>query len=452
MGKKVEKRPSCSFWKLTVAVCLLFSVPAGASAQSVTLAQAADLMRTNEVQFEILDLEQDVSDEIVRQAFGERLPRVRLSVSYIQTYQDIVNQDNTTFQEGTSSYPTTTVTLAATQPLYDQVRFRALPLARAEQELVSMQAEAARTELSGLLVSSFLGVARAQLRVDQARAIMSARQNLVRDLAQLVSAGRADAERQLRAEGDVFAAEADVSDAELDLSEALFELHRFTGPDIGGVSYRGGVGVAELRSFLQTFNEARLGDLNPQIQIARAEAAVAARRLHRVRAAFQPTVDLTLELENEQTDGSLFGGGSEIQSAEAGLQMNWSIYEGGVRRSQVREAERRLEIAQLRIKQTQDLAVRRYRSLVSALEKSLDVVAATERDRRVAVQRVAAAEQQVGAGRRALEQVLEAKLRRDTMGIQAEGARIRAVQLQAELYALFGALDIETLSRDFAGG
>lgn len=441
------------FASLSAAVLMASQVlGSAASAQTVTLAQAAAMMSVNEVQYEILDLEKQVSDELVRQALGERLPRVRLTVSYIETYQDIVNQDNTTFQEGTSRYPTTTVTLAATQPLYDPVRFRALPLARAEQEVVSIQAEAARTELSGLLVSAFLGVARAQLRVDQAKAVVGARTQLSRDLGLLVSAGRADAERQLRAEGDVFSAQADVSDAELDLAEALFELHRFTGPEIDGVSYRGGVGVAELRSFLNTFNEARLNELNPQLQITRAEANVAERRLHRVRGAYQPTASLTLEFENEQTDGSLFGGGSEIQSAEAGLQLNWSIYEGGIRRSQVREAEQRLKIANLRMQQTQELAVRRYRSLVKALEKSLAVVAATEQDRRVASERVAAAEKQVGEGRRALEQVLEAKLRRDTMGLQAQAARMRAVQLQAELYALFGALDLDTLSRDFAEG
>ncbi len=436
---------------LGVLGVLLPYAPAKAQQQQVTLAEASQLMQSTELQFEILDLEADIAAEVIRQARGERLPRVRLSLQYIQTMQEIVNQDNTTFQEGQATYPTTRMTLTIAQPIYDPVRFRALPLARAEEAVVAAQAEAARMELSSLLVASFLDVARAQLEIQQARAIVRARTQLERDLGQLVAAGRADADRQLRAQGDVFAARADLAEAELGLTEALFELHRFTGPDVDGVRYSRGVGVAELRSFVQTFTPERLDELNPNIQIALAQVDLAERQLHRIRGAYQPTANLTVESEYEQTEGSLFGGGSTVQSTDIGLELSWSIYEGGVRRSQVREAERRLEIANLRLEQARELAVRRYRALVTALERSLEVVGSTSQDQRVAAERVRAAEERVEAGRGTLEELLEAELRRDTMALRAQAARIRAVQLQAELYALFGALDLETLSRDFAG-
>ncbi len=431
-----------------VAACHL---PLVAQAQTVTLAEAAERMQVTELQYEILDLEEAVAAEVTRQALGERLPRVRLSVSYIQTQQNIVSQDNQTFQEGQSTYPTINVTLAATQPVWDPVRFRALPLARAEQELVSLQAEEARIELTNLLLAAFLNVARAQLEVDQAQLLVRARTQLSRDLGVLVSAGRADADRQLRAEGDVFAARADLADAEAALTEALFELRRFAGPEVEGVDYRFGVGVADLRAFLAEFTPERLEELNPAIQVARAELAVAESRLRRVRGSYQPTANLTLEVENERTEGSLFGGGSEVQSAELGLQVDWAVYEGGVRRSQVREAQRRVEIAELRLQQSQDLAERRYQALVGALERSLEMVGANAQDRRVAAERAVVAQRQVEMGRGALEQVLEAQLRRDTLTLRGEAMRLRAVALQAELYALFGALDIETLSQDFAG-
>lgn len=427
------------------------TLPLAAEAQTVTLAEAAELMQVTELQYEILDLEEAVAAEVARQALGERLPRVRLSVSYIQTQQNIVSQDNQTFQEGTSTYPTINVTLAATQPLWDPVRFRALPLARAEQELVELQAAGARVELDNLLVAAFLNVARAQLEVDEAQLLVRARTQLSRDLALLVSAGRADADRQLRAEGDVFAARADLAAAEAEVTEALFELQRFTGPEVQGVDYRFGVGVANLRTFLAEFDPERLEELNPDVQIARAELAVAESRLRRVRGAYQPTANLTLEVESERTEGSLFGGGSEVQSAELGLQVDWSIYEGGVRRSQVREAQRRVEIAELRLQQALELASRRYEALIGALERSLQLIAANAQDRRVAGERAVIAQRHLDAGRGTLEQLLEAQLRRDTLTLRSEAVRLRAVALQAELYALFGALDIETLSQDFAG-
>jgi len=439
-----------AFRGVIAAVATSFAL--SAHAQTVTLAEAADLMQTTELQYEILDLEEAVAAEVTRQARGQRLPRVRLSVSYIQTQQDIVNQDNEAFQEGTSSYPTTTFSLAATQPLYDAVRFRALPLARAEEEVISLQAEAARMELTNLMVAAYLNVARAQLQIDQASAVLRVRTQFERDLGILVSAGRADAERQLRAQGDIFAARADQSDAEIDLVEALFELQRFIGPAVDGVAYRSGVGVANLSSFLGTFTPDRLNELNPGIQIARAELAVAESRLRRTRGAYQPTANLTLEFEDQTTEGSLFGGGSQVQSTEIGIQLDWSIYEGGVRRSQVREAQRRVEIAMLRVAQAEELAQRRYVALTEVLESALAVVAANAQDGRVASERVQVAQEQLDAGRGSLEPLLEAQLRRDTLVLRAQSVRMRAVGYQAQLYALFGALDIDTLSQDFSGG
>ena len=433
---------------LTIGLVLVCGVAWG---QTVTLAEAVERMQLTELQYEILALEEQVAAEVTRQARGERLPRVRLSVSYVSTTQDILNQDNDTFQEGQSTYPTTRYGISATQPIYDPVRFRALPVARAEEALVGLQAEQARAELTTLLVAAYLNVARAQIGVDQARLLLRARTQLERDLGFLVSEGRADADRQLRARGDVFDARADLAAAEADLDDALFELRRFVGFEVEGVRYRAGVGVAELRSFLSEFTPDRLESMNPDIQIAEAAVVVAEGRLRQLRGAFQPTANLTLEVENETTEGSLFGGGSEVQSMDIGIQLDWSIYEGGMRRSQVREATRRVEIAELRREQALELAQRRYLALVDALERSLEIVGAISQDRRIAVERAQAAQQRLDEGRGTLEQVLEAELRRDTLALRAEAARLRAVALQTELFALFGALDIETLSRDFSG-
>jgi outer membrane protein len=432
-----------------LAVCFAFVSPV--SAQSVSLAEAARLMAVNETQYRILDLEGAVAQELVRQALGERLPRVRLSVNYVQTQQDIISQDNKTFQLGQSSYPTTTISIALTQPLYDAPRFRALPLAKAEAELVGLQAEAARSELASLLVRSYLGVARAELRQAQARVVLRARTQLNRDMTEMVAAGRMDQGRQLQAQGDVFAAQADLAEADLDLAEALFELRRFTGTDVTGVAADGDFGVSEANALRATFSTQRLADMNPAVQVARAESAVAERRLAQVRGAFHPTANLSAQFEREDTQGSLFGGGSVVESLDVGVELGWTLYEGGVRRSQVREFGGRLEIAQLREGQALDMAQRRYDALISALGSSLQVVAATGRDRAAAARRVSDARAEVAAGRVTSDRVLDAELRRDVAALQARSARLRAVEIQSQIMALFGALDIETLSSEFSG-
>lgn len=423
-----------------------------AAAQTVTLAEAYDRMFSRDVQYQILDLEQDVADEVVRQARGQRLPRVGLSITYIYTQQDIISQDNETFEEGSSVYPTANISFRVSQPLYDPVAWRALPVARAENALIGARAEVARNELSTLLVGAYLDVARAQIALEQARVMIRARTQLERDIALQVDAGRVDADLLLRAQGDLFEARAMQAEREFDLTNALFELYRFTGPDVTGVSYAGGaIGLPNFDALVGTFSAERLAEMAPAIQVARAELDVAERQLHATRAAFQPTANLTLELEYEQTEGSLFGGGSEVATAELGVGMDWQIYEGGIRRSRVREAEARVEIARLRLDQVTDLSQRRYDALTAAIDSALRAAGALGQEQASAQRRLAAAQEQEQAGRIGPEAALEARLRGDTLALQTQIARLRVVQLQAELLALFGALDIDALSRDFRG-
>ncbi|MBL4627205.1 MAG: TolC family protein [Roseicyclus sp.] len=423
-----------------------------AQAQTISLTEAYQRMLDREVQYEILDLEMDVAAELVRQARGQRLPRVGLNIQYIYTSQNIISQDNGTFQEGTSEYPTTRITFSVRQPLYDPVRFRALPVARAEEELISAQAAVAENELSGLLIDAYLDVARAQIGMEQARILIRARTQLERDIGLQVDAGRVEADLLFRAQGDVLEARVLQSERDLDLSTALFELYRFTGPDVTGVAYAGAaVGIPTYNNLVSTFSLERLRELSPAIQVARGEVDVAERQLHVVRGSFQPTANVSLEFEDETTEGSLFGGGSNVQSTELGLTLNWSIYEGGTRRSRVREAEARLEIANLRVQQIADLSERRYEGLTGALEASLRAVNAIGSEQGAAQRRLNAAIEQEGAGRIGPEAALEARLRRDTLSLQGQIARLRAVQLQAEILALFGALDVDTLSQDFRG-
>jgi len=422
------------------------------SAQTVSLAEAFNMMLDRDVQYQILDLQDTVANELVRQARGERYPRVGLNIQYIYTQQDIISQDNSTFQDGKSTYPTTRVTFSVRQPIYDPVRFRALPVAEAEQALVSAQAEVARNDLSTMLIGAYLDVARAQLSVEQARMMVRARTQLERDLELQVEAGRVEADTLLRSQGDVFEARALQSERELDMTTALFDLYRYTGPDVTSVRYAGAsVGIPSYNGLVNTFSLERLREVSPAIQVAMAEVDVAERQLHATRGAFHPTANLSLDYQYEQTEGSLFGGGSTVASGEAAVNLDWSIYEGGVRSSRVREAEARVQIAQLRLQQMTDLTERRYQGLTDSLQRALQSVNAVSAEQGAASRRYAAAIEQRDAGRIGPEAALEAGLRRDTLGLQSQIARLRVVQLQAELLALFGALDIATLSQDFRG-
>jgi len=422
----------------------------GANRQ-VTLSEAAELAATMDITSQLTDLEKAVAAEGVEQAKGARRPRVSLSLEYTQTQQNIISQDNATFQKGQSTYPVATVKLTVRQPIYDAERFRQLPLAQAEEVLAKAKAESALIDRNRSLVAAFVAVAQAQVRVRQAQQVFQVRTQFARDVALMVDSGRADMDQQMRAEGDVFSAATSLADAQADQAEAMFELQRFTGIDVGGV--RGDAAtIADPRSLASTFSLENLETMNPAIQIAKAELAVAERQLEAVQARFRPTANLKLEGSYNQSRGSLFGGGSTVSSVDLGLEVNWSIYEGGVRASQVRAAQAQVEMAKLRVDQARELAKARFVALNAALTKARSVIATTSQEQQVSAERATAAQESLDAGSGSMETVLEAGLRRDLAALSAASSRMRTAQIQAELFALFGALDIGALSRDFAGG
>jgi len=161
-----------------------------ASAQTITLSEAYQRMLSSDLEFEILDLEDEVAAELVRQAKGERYPRVNLSVNYVKTRQEIKRSDNTTFSSGISTFPTTTVSFSVIQPIFDLPRWRSMSVAQAEAELVKARAEVVRNRMAARMSAAFAGVARAQLRVERAQALVRARSQLENALGLQVDAGR----------------------------------------------------------------------------------------------------------------------------------------------------------------------------------------------------------------------------------------------------------------------
>jgi outer membrane protein len=70
----------------------------------------------------------------------------------------------------------------------------------------------------------------------------------------------------------------------------------------------------------------------------RQEVQVALTEVKRQRAGHYPTVDLVGRFNNRDTDGSLFGGGSEVETTEVLLMAKMPLYQGGYVTSRTREA------------------------------------------------------------------------------------------------------------------
>lgn len=428
------------------------TVPGLAGADTVTLAQAYQRMMADTPEFEILGLEHDVAEELVRQAKGERRPRIGLGFQANQVRQDIISSDNTTYSQGKSDYPTLNVTLSFTQPIYDAGRWRQMGVAEAQRALVEAKAERARNDLVSQMVDKFIDVAQAQFMVQRSQTVIAARTRLVDLLDEQVQAGRADLASSLRAQGEILSAETDESNAQIQLTQSVYELARFAGPEVTAVSLSdnrfGVVDSANLRSQL---TRERLLQIAPDIQIAKAELDVAQKSLSQIKAGHLPTADLVAELSTDETDGSLFGGGSHIQTNQVGVAVTIPIYQGGIISSKVREAEKRVEIAQKKIDLATRTVLRQYDALIAAEKKTSTRIAALSAQRDTAGSALQASKQEEASGRVGADVAMEQQLRVDVFGLETQAARLQQLRIQSQLFSLFGAFDVNAVSREMQG-
>ena len=98
---------------------------------------------------------------------------------------------------------------------------------------------------------------------------------------------------------------------------------------------------------------------------------VAELEVKRQNAAHYPTLDLVSSFDNENTEDSLFGGSSEVETYKIGVQFNLPLYQGGEVASKARSARHEVGIAQQDlVKQSRSVA-RKTRSAFLGVDSSL---------------------------------------------------------------------------------
>ena len=75
-----------------------------------------------------------------------------------------------------------------------------------------------------------------------------------------------------------------------------------------------------------------------QVAVFKTAEDIAVKEIERNKAAFKPTVDLIANLNENYNTSKKAGFGQDTQSAAVGIQLNYPIWEGGLRNSKVRES------------------------------------------------------------------------------------------------------------------
>jgi len=383
---------------------------------SQDLMSILELARHNDPAFQSERLRHGASPERIRQAYSELLPFVSADGYYQQTRQKVYQTDVAVYDTENVDYPSYGYNVNLKQSVFRYTSFLQLSLAKMEVKRADLQFEQALQDLMLRVADAYIGILGAQDSLAFARAeeetltrhFSLARERYQSGLAPLTdlhdakarlaytTATRINAETRL---DDAYEALMEITGEEIPrlarFKHALLErdAHTLPGASIDAPMTKSEIPDAmplvgpdpdDSHKWIQAAFEQNL-----DVQIQRNAVNLAKREIDLQQGGRWPVLELTGRLNREDQGGSLFGGGSDLETMEAVVQMNIPLYQGGYVSSKVREA-RKLYLA---AKQDLEREIRRARRITKAAFLGI----------RSAIENVGALEQSVISSQIALE-------------------------------------------------
>ncbi len=325
------------FKRLTLAAAWLAVMPFHS--------QAADLL---EVYKQALDhdpvyragmFEHEASKEIYTQARAVLLPSLQFDYSKTKSKQDIVSSDNTVFAKGSTSFPTDEQSLTLTQSIYSYSNWAYFKQAKAEVRKVAADLENVRQDLVMRVAAVYFTVLRESDRYQAVEAEVKALEKHFQLVDRKFANGLANSTDLLDAEARYMQAKARQIETANTLHDALQGLKEIAGklPDsLDALGQNLALQRPDPATMNSWVNDAQAN--NPVVLSRQSAVDVAWQEVRRQKGGHYPTFDLVVTQSSKETGGSLFGGGSEIDSRDVLFQVNMPLYSGGAVSSRVRES------------------------------------------------------------------------------------------------------------------
>ncbi|MSM39594.1 MAG: TolC family outer membrane protein [Geobacter sp.] len=351
-----------------------------------------DLALKSDPQFTGSKYEHLANREVLDQAYAGLLPKIYGDADYTFTGQDIRSSDNTVFAVGSTSYESRGFSLNLVQPLFRYGSFLGVGQARSALKRADLELEKAKQDLALRLVEAYMDILSAYDKLLAIKAEEDAVQSHY-ELAKMRTAnGLAPITDLYDSEARLAAVSAQRVEAENfleDKKQALVEICGTTAIETKPLKTDIPL-AAPFPDKLENWVAAATTQ-NLAVLIQKYKAEIAEKEIERQKAAHYPSIDFQADYVLKDTDGTLFGGGSNTLTYDFIFKINVPIYEGGLIASKTREASNK------------------HRSAVQALEKE---VRAAERKARLDYSGVMSAMSRVDAMKKSIQAqnlVVEAK-------------------------------------------
>jgi len=359
-------------WKTIGVMCLLLSFWSPHSTAGVDLLGVYDLATQDAPQLRKALQEHTASSEILRQAWAGFLPTVAFETESGKTRQDVQNSDNQVFSEGASTFANYRLTLTLNLPIYRHTAVVGLRQAHATTKQADLTFEYAKQAFLVRVATLYFEALAAEAAYDFAQAEQLSLQSHFQMTQLQRSRGLASITDLYAAQARLAAVEARVIEAEDDWDDALQALR--------GLNATIPAGLSQLKSDLDAIPpspdnvdlwENSAIDDNAALQVQAQAAEIARQEVSLLRATKLPELNLVARGNWERNGGTLFGGGSDIETANFLFRLNIPIYQGGIVSSRVREATARYRAALEEYEMQRREVVRTVRSAFYGVKRAI---------------------------------------------------------------------------------
>jgi len=322
---------------LSVVFVSLLAVPSHA-APAGDLLHYYNLALKNDPQLLGAEYESLATRETLRQAYAGLLPKVYGELSYALTYQEVNSSENQVYAAGSTDYDTKIYSANLVQPIFRYSSFLSVGRAKSILNRSALELEKARQDLALRVVEAYMEVL---LNKDKLAAV-KAEETAVgvhHDLAkERFERGMAPITDRYDTEARIAAVRAQRVEAENVLNDSFQALTEICVPTLEVKTLKDEIPMTQpFPENIDHWTEAGLKQ-NLEILIQKSKAEIADKEVGLQKSAHYPALDFQFDVNNTDTQGSLFGGGSNTTNYNLMFKLKIPIYEGGLITSKTREA------------------------------------------------------------------------------------------------------------------
>lgn len=314
----------------------LFATPALAAVDLQATYQQA---RDNDPAFQKARLQNRANLEVTDQALAAFYPSLVAEGEYNKTKQKLASSENTYYSGGDSDFPTKTYSLSLTQPLFNWGTWVRYQQSKSLVAQADLELEIARQDLIMRCAELYLKALSATDSLSFAKAELAAIELNNRSAEKRYTAGLVPITDLYDSRARLSTLTAKESGAKDTLDDALRGLEQITGKyhaELASLQPQLEFPAPDPASEEEWVKKGR--EQNTLVLARQATVAVAEREVERQRAGHYPTMDFLYRFNNRDTEGSLFGGGSQIDTTEMVVNLKLPLFQGFYVNSKTREA------------------------------------------------------------------------------------------------------------------